>query len=335
MADAPDAEQVETDSSEALDVEGAGVDSPDVSPPSFVDALRQRGLEISDEATDDDVISRMEELESAYEERERLKHENAQLQAWRASQQQQAPDPAPPAEEPEAEKKPSAPPRPEWNRDWEQYLTTDDRGRVVIRKEDVGAVDPQLPQKYVAWMKWKEEQLEKVLSRSDDLFDESRFETIKKEAEEAAYKRAIEEFEKRQKQSQVQTYLEKYEEQHSGWLKSESGGFTPVGDVFNEALASALERGLAPQESVEYAEYVTQKRTGKSPWAEGSESDEPAPTPQQKKTRLRRTTNNGVNRIAQQPVRRSKPTEEIEPPNGRQLADSWASQMRQKAGIED
>jgi hypothetical protein len=56
----------------------------------------------------------------------------------------------------------SAPP--DWNPEWEKYLALDDRGNVVVPQQYLGAVDAGLPQKYLAYRRWQQEQQQKLLA---------------------------------------------------------------------------------------------------------------------------------------------------------------------------
>jgi hypothetical protein len=339
MADELSDLQAETDETPSVedasppDFSEAGGDEP--RGPSLADMLRQRELDISDDATDDDILSRFEELETAAEERDRLKAENEQYQQWYARQQTQPQQ----KQEPEPQKAPEAPKaeqpqRPEWNDTWEAYLEPGPNGTVVIAKEHRGAVDPSLPQKYMAYKRWERDRVKQLLDRSDDLFDESRLESKFAEVEERAYKRAVEELRKERQQETIQSFEQKLVQEISPWFKDKSGSITSVGRVFNDSYYANLEKGMSPEEAVEYAKFLTHRQTGQSPW-EKPEDEVPEQTPQSKKAVLRKRKNNGTNRLPQAPVKRGRVAEEIlHAPSPRELEESWASLMKQEAGIE-
>src|SRR5690606_24433547 len=268
---------------------------------SLASLLRQKNFDIDDDATDDDVLSHMEELESAAEERERLRQENEQYKVWYAQQQAHKPEAKPEPEPQPAKPESKAPEVPEWDEAWEGWLTQDDRGNIVVRPELRGAVDPSLPQKYMTYKKWERERL-RALLKQESSFDPSSLDGKFQEVEERAYKRALEEFEKKLQQTATQSYLQKYEQDNASWLNADQ----QLRNLLSDRVAEFIQRGFSPEEAVQYAQFDVERQTGKAPWKTAdAEANEPPPTPKQRRVSFRaKAKNNGHNRIAQEPVQR-------------------------------
>lgn len=335
----PDVEATDVESDDTLDqspvadLSRAGGDDPTLSPPSLASLLRSRQFDIDDDATDDDVIARMEELETAAEERERLRQENEQYRQMIAQQRQQ-PAPEPKAEEP----KPPAPKTvdvPDWDESWEGWLTTDDRGAIVVRQEYRGAVDPTLPEKYMKYKKWEREQFRKIITQGSQ-FDESRLDERLKAEREAIRKELLEEFEKKQQHAKTTSLLDQYEEQHKSWLYQSPGVLSPLGTALNNSLSEYLGYGIPTDKALKLAQADVAEHTGQRPWVSEEKDEAPAKTPAQKRVALRRMKTNGSGRLPQAPVRRARAADEIlETPSVRQLSESWASQLKAAAGIDE
>lgn len=317
---------VEVDSPEP---ELSGGDEPGMAQSSLASILRSHNFEFEDDVADEDIVSRMSELEEAYEERERLKQENLQYRTQLAQRQQQ-PEQQEPAETPEAPANPSReiPPSSDL---WEGMLTTDDRGNVVLREEWRGSADPSIPEKYLTRKKWERENLQKFFedprSFIGDNNDEDRIKNLRDELK----KELLEEFRAEQQQESAKSFMESYAETHADWLY-ENGDYSRIGNLFNERVSAAINGGFSPKEAIEYAEAIVEKQTGQSPW-QASEEDPDEPPARSKRVQLRRRQVNGKNRIPQGPVEKRKPGDSPRVVESySELRDEYRNEMLQALG---
>lgn len=321
---------IETTAASAPPVDfAAGADEPGLSAPSLASVLRRHNLDIDEDADDKDIISRFNELETAYEERERLRQENEQYRTMLARQQQQE-HPAPKAEEnPPEPAKPKTPEVPDWDESWEGWLTQDERGHVVVRQEYRGAVDPSLPEKYMKYKRWERDRLKQLL-RQESSFDPTSLDGKFQEVEERAYKRALEEFQKTQQQSATRSYLDQYQQQNADWLQDPE-----MYRLMNSTVSTFLERGFSAEEAVKYGQMEVQHATGKTPWAkQDEESPTPPPTPVQRRVNLRaKAKTNGHSPIPQTPVpKREAMTQNASAPKSvKQLKNRYVAAFNEAA----
>lgn len=329
----------------AVDTAVVGVDEPAVGP-SLAALLRQREFDLSDDVTDDDVISRFEELETTADAYERLKGQYEQLQHQLYQKQQPVEKPAESvlAKVEEEELIPSPPELDVASRAILEvaftqglvkegpggFLTTDD----VSMRSRVDTYNEWVSKKREYDKEWGDPR--KVAER----VIESR---LVKERE-ALRQEILEEIRKDQTQQNQRGYLDQYGVQNAQWLYGADGAsFTHAGAVFDAALSYYLRHGHEPQKAVRLAQYDTKETTGQAPWESSAKDavvpDEPAPTPQSKKNILRRKAKtNGHNRLNQAPVtpRRAAPSHV---PSGavspRELQRSWEREIYQALGETD
>lgn len=294
---------------------GARADEPSLTPPSLVGALRHHGFELDDEATDDAAASRLEELEDAWEQNQTLRQQLDEMRGW--AQQRQAPSQQPEQTQQDQPEPPAKPKRqvPDFDPEWLRLVKEDENGNIIAA---VSGVDPTVPGKVRAYLKWKNDELQRMLHEPSHLREAAGLDEEWREGIiEAAYKRAMEEFEQRSQQREARTRFSDYEDKHASWLFT-GNSLSQIGALLNQKLQRHIEHGYSPEEALSYAEWDVERETGQSPWKESpsEEPDPPPPSGEETRARLRRRSrNNGSrNRLPQPPVQSRKHAAEITEP---------------------
>lgn len=165
------------------------------------------------------------------------------------------------------------------------------------------------------------------------------FWTQVKELVRAESKEVVEPYYEQQTAAQQrETFFRQFEQQNAEWLYTQDpvtgqagNQFTRVGALLNERVGYHLERGLTPQEAVDYAQYDVQRQTGQTPWLPAEPT--PQQVRQQKKNELESRARGGANSIAPRRGSFTEP-EDSRPQNGNLSPGRSLIQLARQQGVE-
>jgi hypothetical protein len=165
---------------------------------------------------------------------------------------------------------------PEWNTDYERFLTTDDKGRVVA----VPGADPTLPMKYEQYRSWQKDTLTKFLQNP--------IETIKPGLEQMIEAKAQELIEKKLGAYDAKQFASNYVAGAADWMyqKGQDGRpavdslgkpiLTTAGQKFAGYVTEAESLGIQDaRQQQNYAERMTQ-RDAYAAWYAQAQGKQPA-----------------------------------------------------------
>lgn len=211
-----------------------------------------------------------------------------------------------------------------------RYLDgADEEGNAKWKPETPAPVRAQTEQ-FVAW---RDEIRDMVWNRPDQFFD------MLGQLQDERAKKVIEPFyEERTAESQREAFFRQFEQQNAEWLYTQDpvtgqagNQFTRVGALLNERVGYHLERGLTPQEAVDYAQYDVQRQTGQTPWLPAEPT--PQQVRQQKKNELESRARGGANSIAPRRGSFTEP-EDSRPQNGNLSPGRSLIQLARQQGVE-
>lgn len=326
----PPAEEVATTPAETVAETTAPAEAPQQ--PQQPEWLKRLETDLGFQNVTDETEARDRLLEFALrekQERQRLEEDyQRRLREMEYRQVAQAGQQVP--ETPAAERKPWQPPV-EYPAAAARYLDgADENGNAKWKPETPVEVRAQTD-KFIAW---RDDMRDAILNRPDVFFGEILPAFINEHAQ-----KVIEPFyEERTAEQQKAAFFEEFKRQHAEWLfqKDPTTGrpgtaLSRVGQALDQRVSFHLERGLSPQEAVEYAQFDVQRQTGMTPWVK----TEPTPQEvrQQKKSELESRARGGANSIASRRGSFTEP-EDARPQNGHVSPGRSLLQLARQEGVD-
>ena len=245
-------------------------------PPPVVSWLRDRGHDLSDDVTEQDLDDYLIGLQEQASEAETLRARLRELESRQPEPESKSPTQTPEESQPKS----LLPERPEWNAAWSRYVELGPTGQYQLTKEGRELqLDPSIAAKadaYAKYLEAREQAMDRFFTdpqfRAEVLGLEDRF----RELGETVREKSVEELRREVQHRDEQSELDRWAEQHRDHLWNRDGRFTRLGTLLNDRVRYHRERGIGPRDAIRYAESDVEQTTGRRvPWAEGEKPQTP------------------------------------------------------------